>query len=314
MFTDIIGYTAMMGADEDQAFDLLTRNRALHKQIIQRFRGTLIKELGDGMLISFDLSSDGVRCAMAIQKEAQEQGIPLKIGIHEGEVVFEGGDILGDGVNIASRLQASAHEGCIYISSSVYNNVRNKADIHVHFVEEYQYKNVSEPIKVYAVSKSGTVKQEPSPKRKKRKRKWVLPLFILLTLGLIIIAGVYFSKSGGFIKIDENLTKSIAVLPLDDLSPEKDQGHIADGISETIINHLFNIEDIEIRSKNSSFAFRGQNLTTREYADKLNVNYVLEGSVLRDRNNLKVTIRLIEALRDKPIWSKEYPFVLSNIF
>jgi AraC-like DNA-binding protein len=102
MFTDIVGYTALMGSDEDKAFEVLDKNREIHSKFIKQFNGTLIKEIGDGMLVSFDLASDAVRCAMQIQKESKSRNIALKIGIHEGELVFEGTDILGDGVNIAS--------------------------------------------------------------------------------------------------------------------------------------------------------------------------------------------------------------------
>ena len=116
MFTDIVGYTKLMGADEDRAFRVLKINREIHQQQLAKFNGTLIKEMGDGMLISFPSAMNAVKCAMAIQEEARMENIPLKIGIHEADVVFEGGDVLGDGVNIASRIQDNAEEGSINIS------------------------------------------------------------------------------------------------------------------------------------------------------------------------------------------------------
>ena len=151
MFTDIVGYTALMGSDEDKAFNMLKRNHEIHENLIKQFNGTLIKEIGDGTLASFSLASDAVRCAMEIQKACKEQNIPLKIGIHEGEMVFAGADVLGDGVNIASRLQESAEEGCITISGSVYRDIKNKAGIRTEFIEEKSFKNVDEPIRVYKV-------------------------------------------------------------------------------------------------------------------------------------------------------------------
>jgi len=119
MFTDIVGYTKIMGSDEDKAFDMLSRNHTIHESLIIKHNGTLIKEIGDGTLASFPLASDAVRCAMDIQKEAKNQRIPLKIGIHEGEMVFAGGDVLGDGVNVASRLEELSQEGCITISGTL---------------------------------------------------------------------------------------------------------------------------------------------------------------------------------------------------
>ena len=123
MFTDIVGYTALMGKDEDKAFDMLRRNHSLHQNLIKKHNGKLIKEIGDGTLASFPLASNAVRCAIEIQKSSKKQEIPLKIGIHEGEMVFAESDVLGDSVNIASRLQEEAKEGYINISSSVYRNI-----------------------------------------------------------------------------------------------------------------------------------------------------------------------------------------------
>ena len=122
MFTDIVGYTALMGSDEDKAFDMLKRNHAVHEALIAKYNGKLIKEIGDGTLVSFPLASDAVRCAIEIQKDAKDQEIPLKIGIHQGEMVMAGADVLGDGVNVASRLQEESQEGCITISGKVAAN------------------------------------------------------------------------------------------------------------------------------------------------------------------------------------------------
>lgn len=152
MFTDIVGYTALMGSDEERAFEMLRNNRDIHTLLLEKYNGTLIKEMGDGMLISFDLGSDAVRCAIEIQVACREKNIPLRIGIHEGEVVFEGSDVFGDGVNIASRLQSTAEVGSIAITESVYRDVKNKTDIRTEFIEEKFFKNVDEPVKIYNVN------------------------------------------------------------------------------------------------------------------------------------------------------------------
>jgi len=155
MFTDIVGYTTLMGSDEDKAFEVLRKNQDVHNKLIGQFNGTLIKEMGDGMLISFPLASDAVRCAIEIQKACKEQDIPLKIGIHEGEMVFAESDVLGDGVNIASRLQEQAEEGCIVISGKVYSDIKNKAGIYAKFIADKKLKNVEDPVKVYEVLGEG---------------------------------------------------------------------------------------------------------------------------------------------------------------
>ncbi len=192
IFTDIVGYTALMGKDEDKAFDMLKRNHAIHKTLIKQFNGTMIKEVGDGTLASFSLASDAVRCAMEIQKACREQDIPLKIGIHEGEMVFAGSDVLGDAVNIASRLQESAEGGCITISGSVYRDIKNKAGIRTEFMEERSYKNVDEPIRVYKVldeqaEEKSKILKSRIPNRDLRIAIQKKKLALLIITGLVII-------------------------------------------------------------------------------------------------------------------------------
>ena len=151
MFTDIDGYTAIMAKNEDKAFQILRRNRNIHKPIIKKYRGEWLKEMGDGILASFNSASDAVRCAGDIQYATKKEGIDIRIGIHEGEVVFDNNDVLGDGVNVASRLEEVADVGCINISEAVYKDIRNKVGIKAEFLEEKTLKNLDEPIKVYQV-------------------------------------------------------------------------------------------------------------------------------------------------------------------
>jgi class 3 adenylate cyclase len=213
IFTDIVGYTKLMGRDEDAAFDMLARNHTLHEALIEKHHGILIKEIGDGTLASFPLASNAVRCAMDIQKEAKNQDIPLKIGIHEGEMVFARGDVLGDGVNIASRLQEDAQEGCINISASVYRDIKNKADIQTKHIGEKTFKNVDEPIKVYRVVCGDEEKEDkPRKDRKVKKPRSKLPYYILSGAIVVIVAIILIWKLIP-IKKSVELEKSIAVKP-----------------------------------------------------------------------------------------------------
>ena len=153
MFTDIVGYTALMGKDEQKAFEILRKNREIHKPLIKKFNGTWIKELGDGALASFHTVTDAVFCAAAIHQACNKiEGLQLRIGIHLGEVIFEDKDVFGDGVNIASRLQAMASPGSTWVSEAVYKNLVNKKEISSEFIKEETLKNVSEPVKVYEIS------------------------------------------------------------------------------------------------------------------------------------------------------------------
>ncbi|MBT8180021.1 MAG: tetratricopeptide repeat protein [Eudoraea sp.] len=190
MFTDIAGYTALMGSDEKRAFEMLQKNRNIHTGLLKKYNGVLIKEMGDGMLISFDLGSDAVRYAIEIQIASKEQNIPLRIGIHEGELVFEDSDVFGDGVNIASRLQEAADVGSILITEPVYRDVKNKADIHTRFLEEKYFKNVNEQVKIYNVLSEELPATDASSVYSEKNKFLRRPLLIQLlkTISVIILA------------------------------------------------------------------------------------------------------------------------------
>ena len=140
MFTDIIGYTALMGDDEQRAFEILKKNRRIHWRLIKKYNGRLLKEMGDGMLASFPSSIEAVVCSLSLQKALMELDIPIRIGIHQGDVIFERKDVLGDGVNIASRIQGIAETNGIAISETVYKDIRNKVGIETEFIGEKSFK------------------------------------------------------------------------------------------------------------------------------------------------------------------------------
>ena len=156
MFTDIVGFTALMGSDEQKTFEILEKNRKIHKPIISTYNGRWIKELGDGVMASFGNVSDAVNAAIKIQEACNAANeYQLCIGIHLAEVVFENDDVFGDGVNIAARIQSAASPGCIYISEAVNNNIINKKEIITRFAKEAILKNVSQPIRMYQVLVEG---------------------------------------------------------------------------------------------------------------------------------------------------------------
>ena len=281
MFTDIVGYTALMGKDEDKAFDMLRRNHSLHQNLIKKHNGKLIKEIGDGTLASFPLASNAVRCAIEIQKSSKKQEIPLKIGIHEGEMVFASGDVLGDGVNIASRLQEETHEGSITISGKVYSDVKNKADINAKFIGEKTFKNVDEPIKIYSII-CEKLSEDTS--------------------------NLNSSKSS----LPQN--KSIIVLPFVNISPDPEQEYFSDGLTEEIITDLSRIHDLLVISRTSAMMFKGSKSSIREITEKVNVRYVLEGSVRKAGNNLRITAQLIDGINDSHLWAEKYSGTLDDIF
>ena len=283
MFTDIVGYTALMGDDEEKAFDLLRKNREIQQPIIKQYNGTWIKELGDGILASFYTVTDAVLCAGTIQRTCSATpDLQLRIGIHQGEEVFEDNDVFGDGVNIAARLQAIAPAGGIWVSESVHNNISNKKGFRSQFVREENLKNVKEPVRIYEVTME-TIEQPP-PAITSEKELKVSP------------------------------AKSIAVLPFVNMSNDPEQEYFSDGIAEEIINSLVHIPDLKVAGRMSSFQFKDSKKDLREVGEKLGVSNVLEGSVRKQGNRLRITAQLINVEDGFHLWSEKYDRDMDDIF
>jgi len=310
MFTDIVGYTALMGEDEQKAFDLLRKNRQLQKPIIEKFNGTWIKEIGDGVLASFHTVTDAVMCSIEIQKACNDiDDLKLRIGIHLGEVVFEDNDVFGDGVNIASRLQALAPIGGIWISEAVYKNVSNKKKIKTKFVSEEILKNVKEPVRVYEVKpedfetyESAVTVPAASVIRKqelRKKQKRLMPVIIFLSVIIVLGLGYYINTI--FQKTERDIGKknSIAVLYFENMSGDSQQEYFSDGITEEIITHLANIKALRVISRTSVLTYKGKPVNLKKIADELDVSSVLEGSVRKSGNTLRINADLIDARTDK---------------
>lgn len=325
MFTDIVGYTALMGRDEQKAFEILKKNREIQKPLIKHYKGTWIKELGDGVLASFHTVTDAVFCAAAIhQASSKMEGLQLRIGIHLGEVIFENNDVFGDGVNIASRLQAMASPGTTWVSEAVYKNLVNKKEISSEFIKEETLKNVSEPVKVYEI----TVKEIPGylPDNIKayqkqnerggpaRKKTIFITAFILL-LGLAAAYFLFFNKQPKPAVDNKTGTeKSIAVLPFVNMSNDKQQEYFSDGLSEELINMFTRLPELKVIGRTSSFAFKGKNEDLRTIGTKLGVEYLLEGSVRKSGNTLRITAQLIKAADGTHLWSETFDKELNDIF
>jgi TolB-like protein len=305
-----------MGSDEEKAVNMLARNRSIHQSCIEKFNGTLIKEIGDGILASFSLASEAVRCAIEIQKECKEQGIPLKIGIHEGEMIFSGSDVIGDGVNIASRLQEDAQEGCINISASVYRDIKNKADIKTKFIGEKSFKNVDEIIEIYNVlwvEVAAEEAQEKLSEKTHNKRPFYI-IGILLALIIVLISIWFFSTRQQAIVEESEIEKSIAVLPFKNLSPEEENQYFADGIMEGILNHLSKIKNLRVASRSSTEKYRESLPSAQQMAEELDVSYYIEASVFKSEDRIRVTAQLIDAAKNEHIWSEQYDRELSDLF
>ncbi|MDH4092618.1 MAG: hypothetical protein OEV24_19320 [Cyclobacteriaceae bacterium] len=321
MFTDIVGYTALMGDDDQKAFGILKENRELQKPIIEQFNGRWIKELGDGVMASFDTVADAVYAAIKIQESNATKEFQLRIGIHLGDVLFENDDVFGDGVNIAARIQSAASPGSIFISEAVNHSISNKKDIKTQFVKEEILKNVSQPVRMYQVMFIGSspIVQTPPTRMASGRTSSNLrnhkPLIAIASsiLLLAIVAFFLYTKLGAPTKPPEP-EKSIAVLPFVNMSDDAEQEYFSDGLSEELLNLLAKTPKLKVIGRTSSFAFKGKNEDMREIGKKLGVAYLLEGSVRRSGDILRITAQLINVADGYHIYSEKFDRKLEDIF
>lgn len=316
MFTDIVGYTRLMGTSEAKALEVLQQNRAVQKPLITTFNGRFIKELGDGTMASFSKASDAVRCAMAMQEATKDHpDLNLRIGIHMGEVLFEDGDVFGDTVNIAARIESAGKPGAVFISGAVYGAVHNKTDVETRFVEQMQLKNVNRPIDIYEVAVDGDFQSKTTPKveQPNTQTKVKKPALIGLAL-LIAVAAVWwfmFNNEGDSPKLEK---ASIAVLPFENMSADADNEFFCDGITEDLLTQLSKLKHLKVISRTSVMHFKNSGLSIPEIAKELNVEYVVEGSVRKQGDQVAITAQLIHARDDAHLWAENYQRQLNNVF
>ncbi len=282
MFTDIVGYSTLMSKDEAQALQALDRNRELLKPLIEGSNGEWLKEIGDGTLSSFASAVEAVQCAIQIQAAlGDDPNLRLRIGIHIGDVVFRDGDVFGDGVNIASRLEPLAEPGGICISDRVYADIRNQSSIRTEHLGRKTLKGLPEPMDVYAVSAADSQAQD-HPEMGPSSAAGAIP--------------------------------AIAVLPFVNMSSDPENDYFCDGMSEELIDGLAKVSGLRVVARTSAFAFKGQTQDIREIGHRLNVSSVLEGSVRKSGSRIRITVQLINVADGYHLWSEKYDRELEDIF
>ena len=296
---DVVGFSRLTGADEDRT---LARLRALRSDLIDPtiavHNGRVVKRTGDGAIVEFRSVVDAVRCATEIQNSMIERnaGLPpercieFRIGIHLGDVVEESdGDLMGDGVNIASRLEGIAKPGGICLSEDAFRQVKARLDLAVSDLGATQLKNISDPIRVYALEVGLAAQAEPtkndSAELEKPSARLALP-----------------DKPG------------IAVLPFVNMSGDSEQEFFADGITEDILTELSRFRELFVISRNSAFVYKGKPINAHKVAKELGVQYVVEGSVRKAGNRVRITVQLIDAETDRHLWAERYDRELADIF
>ena len=316
VFTDICGFTELMSRDETKAMALLEQQRALLKPIIRNFNGEWLKEIGDGVLIAFPSPVKAVTCSLEIQRIlAHNSELTIRIGIHIGDVIQKDGDVFGDAVNIASRLEPLAEPGGICVSERVHEDIENKPDISTSFQEEQLLKGVEKPIKVYSIfTQMGTAPERAEkPVETKSKIKPNYGLFAGIGV-LLLIALFYFKTSKEKMAGSDYDSKSIAVLPFNNLSNDIDDEYFADGMTEDILTELSKIQDLMVISRTTIMKYKGTTKSLKEIGKELGVGTILEGSVRRVGNRVRITGQLINTANDHHLWAEKFDRDIEDIF
>ena len=281
MFTDIVGYTALMQEDEEAAAKMRARHREVFEQLHESYQGEIIQYYGDGTLSIFKSAITAATCAFEIQRLLQlDDPVPLRIGLHLGDIVFDKTEVYGDGVNFASRIESLSVAGAILISGKFNDELRNHSAISTTSLGFFELKNIALPVEVFAVSNEGIIVPTVSQLEGKQK----------------------------------NTNTTIAVLPFVNMSTSADNEYFSDGITEEIINALSKIKSLKVTSRTSSFFFKNKNIPVKQIATELNVSAIIEGSVRLSGDTMRITAQLIEARQDFHFWSETWDRKLVNVF
>jgi adenylate cyclase len=299
MFTDIVGYTTMIGTDENLAIATVTHHRKVIEKFVSEFEGELIQFYGDGSLSIFPSATVAIECAIALQNEFKVKvPVPLRIGIHIGEILIKEGNIFGEGVNIASRIESLGQTGTILFSEDVFQKIRNHSIFKVKLIGEFEFKNVEEAMSIYALSNDGF----PVPKQEN-------------ITGKLKVSNSKEVLDNAVIKKDI----SIAVLPFENNSSIIEQQYFVDGIADEIRSQLLSINNLKVISRSSCMYFKDKTYTLSQIGKELDVAFALEGRVQAFGDNIKVNVELSDINKNKQLWSlpprsnkMEDVFILQN--
>ena len=331
---DVQGYSRLMGADEESTLRTLTAYREVFFDEIARNRGRVVNAPGDALLAEFASVVDAVGCAVEIQRELAERNETLpaerrmlfRIGINLGDVMVEGDSIYGDGVNIAARLEALADGGGVCISGTAFDQIEGKLPLHYQSLGEQRVKNIVKPVRVYKVlSAPGAAAHRVVRARNRLLRGWrkvAVAAGLLILLGAGALGGWYwkaFSPSGDGASGGDGISAlrekpSIAVLPFNNMSGDPKQEYFSDGFTEDIITDLSKISGLLVIARNSSFQYKGKGVDVRRVGRELGVQYVLEGSVRRADNRIRISAQLIDAATGAHRWAERYDREVQEIF
>ncbi len=281
MFTDIVGYTKLMGQDESQAVKVRKRHRAVFNQLHTQYHGEILQYFGDGTLSIFQSGIEAVNCAIAIQQELQRGDIvPLRIGLHIGDIVYDGTEIYGDSVNITARIESLGVAGAVFLSGKLNAELANHLYIQTYSLGIFELKNVAQPIEVFAIKAKG----------------------------------LQLPKANQVQQLKTAQATSIAVLPLLNLSADTNNEYFCDGLTEELINALSKIEGLKVTSRTSSFFFKNKTQSLAQISEQLKVSIILEGSIRLWGNKMRISIQLIDVAEDFHFWSESFDRSVEDLF
>ena len=317
MFTDIVGYTAMMQQNEKKAVAVIKHYNSSLEKWVKHFNGQILNYYGDGSLCIFSSVTDAVNCSLAIQKVLKiEPVVPLRIGLHIGEVFFENAKALGDGVNVASRIQSLAQENTILISGEIHDKIKNNASITAASLGHFDFKNVGKSMEVFALTNEGLFVPQRKKIEGKLKKKNFQKRNLIAALSLILlVVSVFFIYKKIFPETDTaRIDKSIAVLPFTNMSGDTANEYFSEGITDEIITQLSKIADLRVTSRTSIILYKGTKKTLQQIAKELNVATILEGGIQKSGETVRINAQLIDANTDAHIWADNYTRNIKDIF
>jgi len=328
---DVQGYSRLMGDDERATVETITAYRKVMIDLIQGHHGRVVDAKGDNVLAEFSSVVDAIQCAVKIQKELKVKNADLpehrrmefRIGVNSGDVIEKEDTIYGDGVNIAARLESLAEGGGICISGTAFDQVGKKLPLGYEYLGEQTVKNIENPVRVYKVLVDPkAVGKVIGENRRLKVWHWtaIFGLSVLILVGGVLALWEFYVRPDVAPASVEKMAyplpdkPSIAVLPFDNMSKDPDQDYFCDGITEEIIAALAKIPNLFVIARNSTFTYKGKPVKIQQVAEDLGVQYVLEGSVRKSEDQVRITAQLIDAITGKHLWAERYDRPLKDIF
>jgi TolB-like protein/class 3 adenylate cyclase len=320
---DVAGYSRLMGTDEEGTLDALRAHREVVDGLVVAHRGRVFSSAGDSVVAEFPSAVEAINCAVEIQQEmderneavAEDKRLQFRIGLNIGDVMAEGGNLFGDGVNMAARVQELAEPGGICVARNVYNQVKHKVGVAFESLGPHHVKNITEPVVVYRVLADGLAAR-PRVLMLLRQARQRVVRFGALAVVLLIAGGAlawrfYFQEPAGLPLPDK---PSIAVLPFDNLTDDPQWDRLAGGITEDVITDLSMFRDLFVMARNSTEVYKDIAVDPRQVGRELGVQYVLEGSIQATDKTVRITAQLIDAATGRHVWSERYDGPLEDIF